>query len=211
MSTTTQLLNLASKKMLEQGTEIMPDADLLIYANFVYSDIIKRTFPNKNIKSATITFTNGVGTLPADFGTMYGDAYQNAYSIFPEVSIADFVRQQMPNCVTVEGGTLKVLPTSTATLNIKYYPTWDELTLVQNPEIDSYYHELIIYGILARAYEDLQDEQLSKYYDEKYESKFELKRNAISQYEEDNQRGGQMFNYVPLIGGDSNGGGANYF
>lgn len=201
MTATTTLLNLARKKMLEEGTEIISDETALVYANFTYDDLIKRTFPNTAIKTATVTFVNGVGSLPADFGTLYGDAYINANSIFPEFSIADFQRLQFPAGVTVEENTLKVYPTATAYVYIKYYPTWTALSLTQDPEIDSYFHELIIYGILARAYEDLQDEALAKFYDDKYEAKLEKKKSVVSEYEEDNQRGGAMFNYIPIVGG----------
>lgn len=204
--TTTQILNLARKKMLEEGTEIISEENALIYANFTYQDLIKRTFPNSAIKSATISFTNGVGTLPSDFGTLYGDAYVNSQNIFPEYSIADFARQQFGNGITIENATMKVYPTSTPLVYIKYYPTWADLSLVQNPQTNDYFSECIIYGILARAYEDLQDEQLAKYYDDKYEAKLAQKKSVISEYEEDNQRGGQMFNYIPLVGGESGGG-----
>lgn len=199
MATTPQILSIARKKLLESGTEILDDETLLIYANFAYQDLIKRIYQNSNISSAVVTFTNGVGTLPTDFGTLYGDAYINSASIFPEVSIQEFTRESSGACVTIENGTMKVFPVSTATLNIKYYKTFADLTLVVNPTIDTYFHELIIYGIMARAHEDLQDEQLSKYFTEKFELEFTKRRSAISEYEEDNQRGSQMFSYTPLI------------
>lgn len=199
MLTTNQILSLARAKLLEQTEKIITDATLLIYANLTYQDLIKRTFTSNKILSSTVAFTLGEGALPATFGTMYGSA-QDAYgNIFEEVSIEDFDNKVLERMITVEGGEFKVYPVETASLNIKYYPKWADLSLSQNPEIDEYFQELIVYGILARAFEDLQDEQLAINYSNKYETEFQKKSSAQSNYEEGNQRGGQMFTYQRLI------------
>lgn len=199
MLTTNQILSLARAKLLEQTEEIITDATLLIYANLTYQDLIKRTFTSNKILSSTVAFTLGEGALPATFGTMYGSA-QDAYgNIFEEVSIEDFDNKVLERMITVEGGEFKVYPVETASLNIKYYPKWADLSLSQNPEIDEYFQELIVYGILTRAFEDLQDEQLAINYSNKYETEFQKKSSAQSNYEEGNQRGGQMFTYQRLI------------
>lgn len=199
MATTTQLISSARAKLLEATSEILSQETILMYANFAHEDIIKRTFPNKGVATALVSLTNGVGVLPSDFGTLYGNAYVNDSYTFAELSIADFARNPLGSAVCIENETLKVFPVDTAQIYIKYYKTYPVLSAVQNPTIDSYYHELIIYGIMYRALEDLQDEQLSKYYRDKYESEFTIKRSAVSQYEEDNQRGGQMFTYTQLL------------
>lgn len=199
MLTTNQILSLARAKLLEQTEEIITDTTLLIYANLTYQDLIKRTFTSNKILSSTVAFTLGEGALPATFGTMYGSA-QDAYgNIFEEVSIEDFDNKVLERMITVEGGEFKVYPVETASLNIKYYPKWADLSLSQNPEIDEYFQELIVYGILTRAFEDLQDEQLAINYSNKYETEFQKKSSAQSNYEEGNQRGGQMFTYQRLI------------
>ncbi len=197
--TTSQILSLARNKLLEQGTEIISDETILIYANLAYQDVARRIFPASSILSATVNFTAGVGTLPANFGTLYGDTYVNGRS-YQEQSIADFSNASS-NALVVEGGTLKVYPTTTASLSIKYYPSFPDLTTLVNPTINSYFHELIVYGILYRAYEDLQDEPLSKYYRDKYEAELNQKISVQSSYEEDNVRGGQMFTDQRLIDG----------
>jgi len=200
--TTTQILTLARKKMLEETDEIVDDETILIYANLAKDDLAKRVYPENAVKSASVAFTAGVGTLPTDFGTLYGDALENAYSVYPELSIADFARTNAP-AVTVQNGAIYMYPAVSKTLTIRYYPTYADLSLVQNPTIDGYFHELIVYGILYRAFEDLQDEELSKYYRQKYEDEFSLKRDAQSMYEESNQRGGQMFNGIPIVSDSS--------
>lgn len=197
--TTIQILNLARAKLLESTSEIITDENILIYANLSYQDLIKRIFTNDKILSATISFTNGVGTLPTLFGTLYGSAQDSGNQIFEEVSIEDFDNRTLENCVTIEAGTIKVLPTSTSSLVIKYYPTFAALTAGSNPSINEYFHECIVYGILERAFEDLQDESLSAYYKQKYEAMVTAKTSIQSNYEESNQRGSQMFDWQQLI------------
>ncbi len=199
--TTNQITTLARKKILEATTDVVDDATILIYANLTQQDIWKRAFPNSQILSATISFTSGVGTLPARFGTLYGDAKRNTADYFPELSIEDFNKQTLPQSVTIEGGTIKVYPTTISSLDIKYYPTFADMTSAVNPSIDGYFHECIIYGILYRAFEDLQDEALSEFYSAKYEKLLGQKISTQSNYEEGNQRAGQMFSEQSLIGG----------
>lgn len=211
--TTSQIIALSRAKLLEQTDEIISDDTLLIYANLANQDVSKRVFTNDKILSSTITFTNGTGTLPALFGTLYGSAQDSGGSVFEEVSIEDFDNKTLAQMVTVEGGNIKAYPTTTGSLAIKYYPKFDTLTITPSttPNVNEYFHELIVYGILQRAFEDLQDEELATIYANKYEKELLKKISTQSNYEEGNQRGGQMFNYVPLISGSGNGGGANFW
>jgi len=197
--TTINILNLARAKLLESTTEIISDETILIYANLSYQDIIKRVFTNDKILSATVTFTNGVGTLPALFGTLYGSAQDTGTQTFEEVSIEDFDNKIAERMVTIEGGTIKAYPTTTTSLAIKYYPVFATLTSGVNPSINEYFHECIVYGILDRAFEDLQDASLSAYYHAKYEGMINQKTAIQSNYEENNVKGGTMFNYQQLI------------
>lgn len=201
--TTVQILTLARAKLLEQTTEIISDETILIYANLSYQDLIKRIFTADKVASATVTFTSGVGTLPTLFGTLYGSAQDTAGNKFEEVSIEDFDNKTLSQMVTIENGTIKCYPTTTSLLAIKYYPTFATLTSGVNPTINEYFHECIVYGILERAFEDLQDESLSAFYKQKYESEITKKTAIQSNYEEGNQRGGQMFSWVNLMGGNS--------
>jgi len=197
--TTIQILNLARIKLLEATSEIISDDTILIYTNLAYSDLQKRIFTNDKILSATLTFTNGVSPTPTLFGTLYGSGQDSSNNIFEEVSIEDFDNKVQYNMITVEGGNIKIYPNTTSSVNIKYYPTFATLTSGSNPSINEYFHEAIVYGILARAFEDLQDQELASFYDAKYESMITKKTSIQSNYEEVNQRGGVMFSYQKLI------------
>lgn len=209
--TTNQILQSVRNKVLETTTEVLTDSTLLLYVNLIYQDVYKRIFPNDHILSATVTFTNGVGTLPSGFGTLYGDALEGENNYFQELSIDDFNKQTAGQGVTIEGGQMKVYPTTTTSLAIKYYPVFPELSTSVNPTINSYFHYPIVLGAVSMVHEDLQDEQLSKYYYDKYEAELNRRMSVQSNYEEDNQRGGQMFTPQNLIGGLADGGDPNYF
>ena len=210
--TSNQIIALARKKMLETTDDILDDPTVSLYLNETDMDLRIRLFPNNAIKTATVSFTNGVGTLPADFGTLYGDPVSpnSNTNIFPETSINDFDRGVGSQMVTIEGGVIKVKPETTGSLTIKYYPTYETLSTVVNPTLPAYFHELYIYGILYRSFEDLQDESLSKYYADKYEAELMKKSANYSNYEEGSFRGGVMFNGIDIIGNGS-GGGPNFF
>lgn len=199
--TTNEIVQLARLKLLESGSEIITDETILIYANLSYKDVIKRAFPNNSVKSAVLSFVNGVATPPADFGTMYADPVDSHGNFYPEVSIAEFVRalQDGVQATTFEQGEIKVSPTTVTSLNVKYYPTYPTLTSVQNPTIDEYLHEPIVYGILSRAFEDLQDPELAQFNLLKYEKMLTERTGYLSNYEEDPQRGNQMFNGIRIM------------
>ncbi len=195
--TTNQITTAVRSKVLESGTEILSDAIILLYANLAYQDVCKKIFPNSQILSATVTFTAGTGTLPTDFGTLYGDPMHGTANFFPELSIEDFNKQTLAQSVTIEGGVMKVFPTTTASLTIKYYPAFPDLTASVNPTINSFFHEPIIYGTLARCYE--------------FKATLDQKMADQSNFDEGNQRAGQMFEHQNLIGGLSDSANPNGF
>jgi hypothetical protein len=113
---------------------------------------------------------------------------------FSEVSIADFLDEDsIGYYYTIENGTIKISEDDVTTLTVRFYAKPATLTTLVDPSIDEYFHEVIVYGIVWRAHEDLQDEELSSYYQNKFSD--ELKRRMANQsnYEESNVRGGQMF------------------
>jgi hypothetical protein len=197
--TTQEIIKLSRRKLLEVTTDVLPDDVLLTYANQSYMDVWKRIFPNSDIETTTLTLTGGEVTLPATFGTMYGDAVDESGQFYTEYNIADFGRKDFDRGVTIEGGKLKAYPTTTAQLTVKYWPKPATLTNAVNPTIDDFFHEPIIYGILWRAHEDLQDEELVTYYKQRFLQDLTERMSVQSNYEEDNQRGGVMFNYQSLI------------
>ena len=197
--TTNQILSLAKSILLETTTDIISSENLLLFANEAYKDVYKRIFPMGDVTTATVTMTAGVGSLPATFGTMYGDAVDSSGNFYPEVPIEDFHREQIERMVTVEGGQLKVYPTDVASLTIHMWEKPSELTTSQNPTIDDYFHEPIIYGIVARGHSLLQDEELATFYKQKFNTELDERIAHQSNYEETNQRGAVMFNYQKLI------------
>lgn len=201
--TTSQIQSAVRRKLLEEGVDIVTDATLLLNMNLVYDDLKIRTFTNDQLTKATITLSNGVGDLPIDFGTAYGVGYESETNKTPfnEKSLADFDRVNAEYGFTIDKRNDQILvsPTSTSQIIIRYWPTYAALTSNQNPEINEYLHELIIYGSLARIHEDLQNEQLAEYYDQKYEEKLKKKTDNLSVYDETNQQGNEMFSYQKLI------------
>lgn len=197
--TSQQIINSVRRKVLEAGTEIITDATLFEYLNLAYQDVYKRIYPNSAITTATITCVAGVCTLPATFGTLYGDAYDSSDKSYEEVSIADFKRGEFDRAVTIENGTLKVLPLTTASLSIKHYPKPATLTAVINPTIDDFFQEALVYGTTYRCHEDLQDETLSQFYRALFKTEMQERLEAQSSYEELNQRGGSFFTDQGLI------------
>jgi hypothetical protein len=197
--TTLEILELARRKILEATTDVIPYDILLIFANLSYMDVYKRVFPISDITTDTLTMTSGSATLPTTFGTLYGDATDADGNFYHEVPIEDFYREQTERMVTVEGGSLKVYPDTVASLTVRFWPKPESLANNVDPSIDEFFHEPIVYGILWRAHEDLQDEELSTYYKQKFEQMITEKANVQSNYEENNQRGAVMFNYQSLV------------
>lgn len=201
--TTQEIANSVRRKALETSSDILTDAVLIEYINLAYLDVYKRIYPNSDIASSTITCVAGVCTLPATFGTLYGEPVDTSSNRYQEVSIASFVQNEVDRAVTVEGGTLKVSPTSITSLDIKYYPKPVSLALVSSdPTIDDFFHEPIVFGALARVHEDLQDENMAQYYRERFNIDLRERIETQSLYEETNQRGNTMFTALPSI--DSN-------
>ena len=187
------------RKILEADSSIMTDAILLGYINLAYQDVYKRIYPNSAVTTATITCTAGVCVLPATFGTLYGEAYDTANNGYPEVSIADFDREDFDRAIVVENNTLKVYPLTVTSLEIKHYPKPATLTAVVDPTINDFFHETIVYGATYRCHEDLQDETLTQFYQARFKQELQDRLEAQSVYEETNQRGGSFFIDQSLI------------
>lgn len=197
--TTNAIIAAARRKLLETGVELITDAVLLEYANEAYKDVWKELFVSSNVTTATIVCTAGICTLPATYGRMYTEAIDVSNNLYPEVSIADYDGGNFERAFTIKNGSLTVSNTIISSLIIKYYPAPLTLTASQNPTTDSYFDELIIYGTLAREYEDLQDEELSNYFWTRFDTMLARKTAKQSTYEESNQTGGEMFSYQALI------------
>jgi len=197
--TTQEIIRLARRKLLETTTDVLPDDVMLTYANESYKDVYKRSFSNNDITSATVSLVGGTATLPTSFGTMYGDAQDSTGQFYPEQTIEDFDREELERAVTIEAGEIKVRPATVPELTIRFWPKPETLTNSVNPTIDDYLHEPIIYGILWRAHEDMQDEELASYFKGRFLQDLKERQSVLSNYQENNQRGGVMFNHQTLV------------
>lgn len=199
--TTNEITQMARRRVLEDTTDIVSESTILLYANLAYVDVLKTVFTNQDIRSATVTCIDGVGTLPADFGRLYGPAKDSSDDnrFYDEKSIADFDRDDIEDACVIDGTEIKVNNTDVTSLDIRYYDTGETLTSTTNPSIDSYFHESIVDGVIYRLHGDLQDEELATVYETKFINKLNQRISAQSTYEESNQRGGEMFTHVNLI------------
>jgi len=201
MLTTNKIISAVRRKILEETTDMVSDDTLLMNANLAYDDLKIKTFTPDQIKKTTVALTAGVGTLPADFGTGYGPAYKDETdrTSYNEKAIVDLDRNPDIEGYAIIEGEITVTPSTTASINFRYYPSYAELTSSQDPEINEYLHELIIYGAVWRILEDMQSEALAEFYKGRYSELLEEKKSALSNYQRDNQDGGTLINGIRLI------------
>lgn len=201
--TTEQILKLARKKLLETSSEIFSDEDLLLYANLSKDEIASRYLADNLIKSTVLDFTSGSATIPADFNSVYyiNDTGQKDGIKYVFVDLKQYLQNDMSNMVTEENGVFKNNQNKTS-LTMWYYSTLPDLALlptIVNPStsLKPLLHELIVYGIVYRAFEDAQDFELSKYFKDKFEAEYTIRTNNLSELEENPKQSGQMFDALP--------------
>lgn len=197
--TSNEIIATARRKLLEENTDLISDATLFQYANESYREIRKRLKMSNEITPATISCSNGVCTLPTDFGALYSYVYDADGNSYDEYSVADYEIGDFDFGVTIKSGQLLTNKTDVSSLTINYYKKAATLSASQDPEIDELFHEVIMYGVVWRGQEELQDEELATYYQTKFEAEFKRKSEIQSSYEEGNQRGGQLFTPQTLI------------
>ena len=197
--TTNEITQAARRKVLETTSEIVSDSTVLLYANQSYKEVWKRAFTSNQVITADIVCSNGVCTLPSDYGRMYSRTIDSDNNQFAEMSIADYHQTDPLSAFTIDEGDLLITDTEVTLLTIRYYIEPATLTAAVNPSIDEYLHEPIVYGIVWRIHEDLQDEELSTHYKKKFDEELSRRLTSQSAYEEANQRGGEMFGYQTLI------------
>ena len=198
--TTDEIISTARNKVLETTDEIISNATVLQHVNQAYIEVYKRVFTTNQVASATVVCSNGTCSLPADYGRMYTRAYDQDGREFTEISIADYHDdQRLGYFYTIEDGSLLVSETDVTSLTVRYYAKPETLTTGSTPTIDEYFHEVVMYGAVWRMHEDLQDEELATYYQKKFEDELTRRLSSQSNYEESNQKGGEMFQYQKLI------------
>lgn len=198
--TTNEIIATARRKVLETTDEIVSADAALLYANQAYIEVYKQVVTGNKVTSQTIVCTDGVCTIPATYGRMYTNAIDQNGREFVEVSIADFYNDDLSGYrYTVENGAIKVSETDVTTLVVRFYAKPETLSDSVNPTIDEYFHEVLVYGVVWRMHEDLQDEELATYYQNKFGDELKRRMSNQSNYEESNQKGGQMFTDQRLI------------
>jgi len=198
--TTNEIIATARRKVLETTDEIVSAEAALLYANQAYIEVYKQVVTGNTVTSQTVVCTAGVCTLPATYGRMYTMATDQNGREFTEVSIADFHDDSIDGYFyTIENGSLLVNSDDVSSLTVRFYAKPAPLSDLVNPTIDEYFHEVIVYGVVWRLHEDLQDEELATYYQNKFTDELKRRMSNQSNYEETNQRGGQMFTDQRLI------------
>lgn len=197
--TTNEIISTARGKVLETTDEIISSAKAYQYANQANIDVHKQVFTSNKVTSQTVACVAGVCTLPATYGRMYTNAIDQSGNEYEEVSIADYEPIGSLPQYTIESGEIKVNSLDVASLVVRFYTKPETLSSTVDPSIDEYFHEVIMYGVVWRMHEDLQDEELATYYQGKFDSELKRKISNQSNFEESNQRGGQMFSDQRLI------------
>lgn len=191
--TTNEIIATARRKVLETTDEIVSSDAALLYANQSYIEVYKQVVTANKVASETVVCSAGVCTLPATYGRMYTNAIDQNNREFTEVSIADYLSDDSGYYYTIENGTIKVSEDDVTSLTVRFYAKPETLSATVNPTIDEYFHEVIMYGVVWRMHEDLQDEELATFYQNKFTDELKRRMSNQSNYEESNQRGGQMF------------------
>lgn len=209
---TVDIIKLARKKLLESTTEIFSDDDLVLYANITKDELAKRYLGNRLIKKTTLSFSGGEVTRPTDWNGHYfcndtGAKNGNRYDM---VNISDYYADKYPYMIVEEDGKIKN-NTGANTLYEWYYKKLSDMAVGGTPvdppaELDDLLHELIIYGIVWRGFEDAQDFELSKYFKDKFEAEYEIRTSKLSELEEAPMKSTELFEPLPDLNMGSYGG-----
>jgi hypothetical protein len=151
-----------------------------------------------------IPFVAGVGVLPPDFSSFYQASDSNVLgkgNTFDWYELDDFNTLSTDQYgLTVQGNELRLNPL-TPGIYFSYKRKAADMTLSTGsiPDLPSTFHETIIYGIVYRALEDLQDELDANIYEGKYERRIEQKSDTLSDLEETGQNSGVLFSDIRII------------
>jgi len=197
---TKEIIKRARAKILELTDEVITAESVLQYANLSYDEIQIRVRSNSMLTSVLIPISGSVGTLPDLFGTFYGSPKDNNGNIIRVVPLQNVIRAASSERVCSRMGQEVKLPTDSqiSSLEVVYYAKYDALTVANSPETDETFDEPMIYGIVYRALEDLQDPELSTYYKGLYDNMILDRASFLSSYEE-NATEGEIFTPVRFI------------
>lgn len=202
--TTAEVLQLSRDKLLELAETVLPTTKLLKYANLCQDDIAKDVLTDDITIPTTLSFSGGAATLPSNWEShrlSKDSQVPGQGNEFKYVNLEDYRAGKYERMITKYNGQILVFPVDTSVLYTDYYKKLPDMAIdpVQNPSVDVSLQELIIYGIMFRALEDLQDFELAKEYRGKFEQELKLKSRKISLSEEGPEKSGEMFNYVQIV------------
>ena len=211
--TTAQIVAYARAKVLELSDAVLSDAALLAYANQSKDEVALRAPSQRDLKAAPLSVSAGAATVPSGYASFYGckdsqlPGQGNEYRM---VSLEDYRAGAHDRMVARLGAGFLVYPAISGTLYLDYYALPADLALSgADPTADPSLHEVIAYGVVWRALEDLQDLEQSQYYRSKFEADLALRAAALSQREEEPQESGALFNGIDILGGGSRASDAN--
>ena len=193
--TTQQIIIDTRKRLLEVGIGIFTDDELIGWANLVLTKLSGEILEQTRIKKTTLSFTSGIAVLPTDFLSFY---FAKDYDW---TTIEDFENEITDKMLCRIGSEIYVKPTNTTSLGFYYYKKpliLNILTPTVEPEVDQLLHEAIVLGTMVRAFEAMQEIELSNAYSVKYALLVNEEKQVVSILEE-RYKGKPLFNYQQLI------------
>jgi hypothetical protein len=193
--TTQSIITDIRKRLLELSTGVFSDSDLITWMNLTQTKLSNEILDQNRIKKTTLAFTSGIASLPSDFISFY---FAKDYEW---VTIEDFENDTFENMLCRQESNIYIKPTNIISLNIYYYRKPLDLSILTptvEPELPTVLHEAIILGAMIRAFEAMQEIELSNAYMNKYQLLVNEAKQAISILEE-RFKGKPLFNYTKLI------------
>lgn len=194
--TTQQIITDSRKRLLELGAGVFIDDEIINWANLVLIKLSSEILDQARIVKTTLSFTNGIATLPTNYMSFY---FAKDYDW---VTIEDFENDIATNMICRKEGNIYIKPTTVTSLNIYYYKKPTELSLTAlsaEPEIPAVAHECLVLGIMIRAFEAMQEQELATLYLNKYTALVNEAKQTISILEERNFKGKPFLSYQKLI------------
>jgi|GEM_PF-3837892 len=170
------------KRLLELSSGVFTDEDLILWADNAQTEISQEFLSQDRIKSAVLTFTDGEADLPSDFLSFY-----HAENGFVWVNLEDFKRDVFSNMLARKENKVLIKPANTSSVVLWYFKkpkSFGLLSDTEEPELPSLLHEGIVLGTVSRAYEMMQEFEISNLYLQKYRAFVEMAKRSISHLEE---------------------------
>lgn len=200
------MILMARNKILEKTEVIFSDAQLLLFANQSKDDIALKAPNQDHLTMTTLGFVAGLATKPTDFQTHYLTKDSSTPGVGNEyfwMNIKDFQKgvatTGLTRLISQMGSNLQIFPVENKTLYTWYYKKLPDMALADVCPLQQGFQEACMYGIVYRAFEDLQDFELGKYFETIYKTKIIEKGRDISLSDENSRNNGALFNGIQII------------